>query len=72
MFVDAEGIRQRFGIEPPAMPWIAGAVVASDDVARTRKFLADRGVACPASENGGFFVMLPATLGGLMTFEAAQ
>jgi hypothetical protein len=71
-FVDAESIRQRFGIEPPAMPWIVGAAVASDDVARTRKFLADRGVACHASENGGFFVMLPAALGGLMTFEAAQ
>lgn len=71
-FVDPGRVRQRFGIEPPAMPWIAGAVVASGDAARTRKFLADRGAECHASENDGFFVVLPAALGGLMMFEPAQ
>jgi hypothetical protein len=54
------------------MPWIAGAVLASHDIAHTRKFFTSRGIEHHASQNGGFFVMLPATLGGMMLFEPAS
>jgi len=68
-FVGADAARERLGVEPPSLPWIAGAVLETCDLARTRAHLEASG-AQPQSIAGGVeLVRLPPELGGILIFQ---
>jgi hypothetical protein len=61
VFRDARGIKAALGIDPPCVPWIAGATVSSRDL----------DLAPPGRETARGRVVVPsAALGGVFVFEA--
>jgi hypothetical protein len=71
IFTDAGTLARTLGIEPPALPWIAGYVLDTRDVARTRDALQGSGL---ETNNVGerISVVLPHELGGVILFQQPQ
>lgn len=71
-FIDTALCRRTFGVEPPALPWIAGYTLECSDPARARDVLQRNGIAPNALPDERLFVELPPALGGLLLFEPAR
>jgi hypothetical protein len=69
LFVDGDTLRRRVDVVPPALPWIAGYVLASEDIAATGDYLRKSGVAVHVLGSRRLLVKLPAALGGIIVFE---
>lgn len=69
LFVPPDAIGRRFGVTPPALPWIAGYTLACKSVPSARSRLAGAGFETRSLDARRFFVMLPPELGGLAIFE---
>lgn len=68
--VAAETMRARWRVEPPALPWIAGTVLAARDLDVLATYVQNAG--CPAwPVSGGLRAQLPPGLGGLAIFQRA-
>jgi hypothetical protein len=64
LFVSPESLHQSLGISAPALPWIAGCIIDSDDLSATQAIV-----------NGSrigqrLLVKLDASLGGIMIFQS--
>ncbi len=65
LFTNTATVQQRFGVVAPAVPWIAGYVIDSDDMNATRARIAGDAL------GERLLVRLPDALGGVMLFQAA-
>lgn len=65
LFCDAAALQQKLGITPPVLPWIAGCVIDSDDMAATRTVIDGHAM------GDRLCVSLPQSLGGVMIFQPA-
>jgi hypothetical protein len=65
LFTSAATLERALGVTPPALPWIAGCVIDSDDLQKTRDYTGGRAL------GGRLCVTLPDALGGVMIFQAA-
>jgi hypothetical protein len=70
MFLDAEHCQSNFSLQPPALPWIAGYVLASDSVAATCTRLLAGGCTVRAFRDERWLVELPPEIGGFILFES--
>ena len=71
VFLDAGSVERSLGVAPPALPWIAGYVLAADvTAARTR--CAAAGVPMKELADERFCALLPPELGGMIVFEPQQ
>jgi len=69
--VSADTVRQRWRIEPPSLPWIAGSVLAVRDPDVLATYVQNAG--CPAWPVGGTLrAQLPPVLGGIAIFHRAD
>jgi hypothetical protein len=66
---DARTVADAFGMEPPALPWIAGPILGVADLARTGTLLRDGGIAALRQTATLLVAAAPPTLGGLYAFE---
>jgi hypothetical protein len=62
-------IKRAFNIEAPALPWIAGYVLASNNMSATRKHIAATGYAHGELDQQRSYVVPPSNLGGIIVFE---
>jgi hypothetical protein len=69
IFVDRDTLHRRLDIAAPALPWIAGCVLKSHDIAATGDFLRRAGVAVHMLGSRRLLVKLPAAVGGILVFE---
>lgn len=69
MFIEPSRCAARLGCAPPAMPWIAGCVLASDDPSATHAYFREAGLSVHRLDAERFSIALPPELGGLMVFE---
>lgn len=65
LFANTATVQQTFGLVAPAVPWIAGYVIDSDDMNATRELIAGDAL------GERMLVRLPDALGGLVIFQAA-
>jgi hypothetical protein len=63
LFLDAATLRHALGITAPTLPWIAGYLIDSDDMAATGAFTPGHAV------DGRICVQLPPALGSMMIFQ---
>lgn len=71
LFVTPEQLQRSLGVSAPALPWIAGYVLTSDDLALTRTRL--KAGACNSRDLDAAHLLLewPNALGGLVIFQPA-
>lgn len=69
LFIDSGQCRRSLGVEPPALPWIAGSVLATASLAPIRALAAAAGIAARDIGNGRCLIELPPSVGGLLVFE---
>jgi hypothetical protein len=69
LFVDRDTLHRRLDVVPPVLPWIAGTVLKSSDIAVTGDYLRQSGIPVHVLGNQRLLVKLPAALGGLIVFE---
>jgi hypothetical protein len=71
LFVTAEQLQRSMGFSAPALPWIAGYVLTTDDLALTRTRL--KAGACNTRDLDAVHLLLewPNALGGLVIFQPA-
>jgi len=70
VFADRDTLHRRLGAVPPALPWIAGHVLKSDDIETTGNYLRKAGVPVHVLGNQRLLVKLPPAVGGILVFEA--
>ena len=70
-FFGSDACRSHFGVEPPALPWIAGYVLSTPDIRHTRDYFAARGATARRFDQAGWFIELPPQTGGILVFEPA-
>ena len=68
--VDPITLRRRLDLEPPSLPWIAGYILESDDMAGTGEYLRRNSANVHVLGNRRLLVKLPPELGGMIVFEA--
>lgn len=69
--ISADAVRERWRIDPPSLPWIAGSVLAARDIDVLATYVQNAG--CPAwPVNGGLRAQLPPELGGIAIFQRAD
>jgi hypothetical protein len=69
LFVDRDTLHRRLGVMPPTLPWIAGYVLKSDDIAATGDFLRRSGLPVNVLGNQRLLVQMPLAVGGTLIFE---
>lgn len=69
-FIGPEQCRRRFGSAPSALPWIAGYVLASEDITASCTYLRGAGCDIEVLDRERLRVRLPPTLGGSAFFAA--
>lgn len=69
VFADRDTLHRRLAVVPPALPWIAGHVLKSDDIAATGDYLRKSGVPVHVLGNQRLLVNLPPEVGGILVFE---
>jgi hypothetical protein len=67
--IDTAAAHARFGMAPPALPWIAGYELASDDLAVTRAVIERSGMPLLTRPDGSLQVVLPDSVGGVLMFS---
>lgn len=72
LFLDRETLHRRLGVAPPSLPWIAGCVLTSQDIAATGNALRGSGIPVHVLGSHRLLVMLPAAAGGIVIFEPAN
>ena len=70
MFVDRDTLHRRLNVVPPSLPWIAGYILKSDDIAATGDYLRKAGVPVSVLGNQRLMVTLPLAVGGVLIFES--
>ncbi len=68
LFVAPDAIRRRFGVEPPATPWIAGYALECGNARAARSRIEMNDLATHDLEDGRFLVVAPPAIGGILTF----
>ena len=71
LFVTPQALQRAFGITAPALPWIAGYVLTSDDMAATRACLAAADCAARDVDTGRLLLHWPEAVGGMVIFQQA-
>jgi len=69
LFVDRETLHRRLDVMAPSLPWIAGTVLKSEDIAATGDTLRRSGVSVHVIGSRRLLVKLQAALGGVIVFE---
>jgi hypothetical protein len=69
VFLDRDTLYRRLEVVPPTLPWIAGYVLKSDDIAATGDYLRQADVPVNVLSNHRLLVKLPPALGGILMFE---
>ncbi len=69
LFVAPDALERRLGVTPPSMPWNAGYVLQSANMAATGMFLRKAGCDATALDGDRLLVRLPDALGGVIVFE---
>jgi len=69
LFLDRETLLRRLDVVPPSLPWIAGCVLRSEDIAATGDTIRGSGIPVHLLGNRRLLVMLPAAVGGIVIFE---
>jgi hypothetical protein len=69
LFVEPEALMRKFGLTAPTLPWIAGYILESGDIAASSHYL--HGANCDVTllESRRLLVKLPPALGGIAIFE---
>jgi hypothetical protein len=68
LFIGPEHSRRTFGLTAPVLPWIAGYVLTSGDIAATYAHLRDARYDIDTLDRERLLVRLPAALGGIALF----
>jgi len=69
IFVDRDTLHRRLDVMAPTLPWIAGYVLKSDDIAATGDYLRRAAVPVHVLGNHRLLVKLPQAVGGIIIFE---
>ena len=69
IFADRDSLHRRLGVVAPTLPWIAGHVLKSDDIAVTRDYLRKAGISVHDLGHHRLQVELPPAVGGFLVFE---
>ena len=69
LFLDGDTLHRRLGIVPPSLPWIAGYVLTSGDIAATGDWLRRSGSGVDVLGSRRLLLQLPPVLGGCAIFE---
>jgi len=69
LILDRNTLHRRLGVAPPSLPWIAGCVLESENIAATGDILRGSGIPVHVLGNRRLLVMLPAAVGGIIVFE---
>jgi hypothetical protein len=69
LFADRDTLRRRLDVVPPTLPWIAGCVLQSRDIAETGEYLRKWGNRVHPLGGSRLLVTLPPAVGGIMIFE---
>jgi hypothetical protein len=72
LFKSPAVIQRIFNVEPATLPWIVGYALASNNMEVTRKHIAATGLAHGALDAERFYVVPPASVGGIIVFEPAS
>jgi len=72
LFLDGDTLHRRLDVVPPRLPWIAGCIVRSADIAETGDYLRKWGTRVHVLGNNRLLVKLPPVVGGIMIFEPAR
>ena len=72
LFKSPAAIRRVFNVEPVTLPWIVGYALASNNMEVTRKHIAALDFAHGALDAERFYVVPPASVGGIIVFEPAK
>jgi hypothetical protein len=68
IFIDPNTLLRRWGATAPALPWIAGYVLHTADIAATRDFLVRSNVPVITPTDDSARVALPPSVGGILAF----
>lgn len=71
VFARADAFERLLGFDPPALPWIAGYVLETSDIARTQRTLEESGFET-ATTGERIAIALPPELGGVVLFQQPQ
>jgi hypothetical protein len=69
LFLDRETLRRGLDVVPPSLPWIAGCVLKSQDIAATGDYLRKAALPVHELDNRRLLVELPPAVGGIVIFE---
>ncbi|HXF67096.1 MAG TPA: VOC family protein [Burkholderiales bacterium] len=69
LFLAPETLERRLGVTPPALPWIAGTILESADIAASGERLRRSGAPVHALGSRRLLVRLPPAVGGIAVFE---
>ncbi len=72
LFANSDTLKRHLGVEPPALPWIAGYVLQSSDIEASGKHLRDAGFEGDVLGGRRLLLKLPETLGGFIIFEPPE
>ncbi|MDB5811809.1 MAG: hypothetical protein JWN94_3931 [Betaproteobacteria bacterium] len=72
LFKSPAVIRRVFNVEPTTLPWIVGYALATNNMEVTRKLIVNTGFAHGALGTERFYVVPPASVGGIIVFEPAK
>jgi hypothetical protein len=71
-FLEPSGMERRFGLHPPALPWIAGYTLEARELDVAREHARSAGCEVRELDEDRVLVELPAALGGIVIFESMQ
>jgi hypothetical protein len=71
LFTTAASLKRVFNTDAPRLPWIAGYVLATDNLSETREHAAAAGYAHGDLDRQRQFVVPPSSVGGIIVFESA-
>ncbi len=72
LFFNPDTLQHAFNITAPVLPWIAGYVLTSDNMAATRAGLAAAGCAARDLDAGRLLLRWPDAIGGIVIFQQAS
>jgi hypothetical protein len=69
LFVSPEALKHALGLTAPSLPWIAGYVLGSDDLAATRRCLTASACTVRDLDTGRLLLEWPSSVGGCIVFQ---